>query len=84
MNQKNNLKFLILLFPVFCIVFGKGVYKPKSFSSVIMLGHDSNPLRLSKNEMWLDADNNKFDPIKVTEEMNFHVWGIATNVIHKL
>ena len=41
-------------------------------------------LRLSKNEMWLDADNNKFDPIKVTEEMNFHVWGIATNVIHKL
>ena len=41
-------------------------------------------LRLSKNEMWLDADNNKFDPIKVTEEMNFHIWGIATNVIHKL
>ncbi|MFL2931413.1 MAG: LexA family protein [bacterium] len=41
-------------------------------------------LRLSKNEMWLDAENNKFDPIKVTEEMNFHVWGIATNVIHKL
>ena len=41
-------------------------------------------LRLSKNEMWLDADNNKFDQIKVTEEMNFHVWGIATNVIHKL
>ena len=27
---------------------------------------------------------NADDPIKVTEEMNFHVWGIATNVIHKL
>lgn len=41
-------------------------------------------LRFSKNEIWLDADNEKFDPIKVTEEMNFHIWGIATNVIHKL
>jgi len=41
-------------------------------------------LRFSKNEIWLDADNEKFDSIKITEEMNFHIWGIATNVIHKL
>ncbi len=41
-------------------------------------------LRFSRNEIWLDADNEKFDSIQVTEEMNFHVWGIATNVIHKL
>ena len=41
-------------------------------------------LRFSRNEIWLDADNKKFDSIQVTEEMNFHVWGIATNVIHKI
>ena len=41
-------------------------------------------LRFSQNEIWLDAENEKFDSIQITEEMNFHIWGIATNVIHKL
>ncbi|MED5579691.1 MAG: translesion error-prone DNA polymerase V autoproteolytic subunit [Nitrospinota bacterium] len=41
-------------------------------------------LRFSKNQIWLDADNENFHSIKVTEEMNFHIWGVVTNVIHKL
>jgi len=41
-------------------------------------------LRFSQNQIWLDADNENFHSIKVTEEMNFHIWGVVTNVIHKL
>ena len=50
MNQRNKLKFLILFIVVPCIIFGKGTYKPRSLSSTFIIGHDSNPLRLSQNE----------------------------------
>ena len=51
MNQRNKLKFLILFIVVPCIIFGKGTYKPRSLSSTFIIGHDSNPLRLSQNEI---------------------------------
>ena len=30
------------------------------------------------------SENHKYPPLPVTEEMDFHVWGVVTNVIHKL
>ena len=51
MAQKNKLKFLLLLSIVVCIILGGDIYRAQSFSSTLMFGHDSNPLRLSKNEI---------------------------------
>ena len=51
MNRKDKLRFLILFFIIASIIFGKGTYKPKSFSSTLIFGHDSNPLRLSQSEI---------------------------------
>ena len=51
MAQKNKLKFLLLLSISVCIVLGGDIYRAQSFSSTLMFGHDSNPLRLSKNEI---------------------------------
>ena len=35
-------------------------------------------------ELFLKPENKDFKPIKVTEEMNFQVWGVVTHIIHKL
>ena len=51
MKRKDKLKFLILFFIIASIIFGKGTYKPKSFNSTLIFGHDSNPLRLSQSEI---------------------------------
>ena len=51
MVRKDKLFFLVLFLAMFCILLGKGTYKPKSFNSTIIFGHDSNPLKLSKNEI---------------------------------
>lgn len=36
------------------------------------------------NTLTLVPENPLYDPISVTEEMEFRVWGIATYVIHRL
>lgn len=41
-------------------------------------------IRLIKGELWLYPENDKFKPIKVTEENNFIIWGIVTFVIKKV
>ena len=51
MNQRNKIKLLIFLLSITCTLFSKGTYIPKTFNATISLGHDSNPLRLSKNEI---------------------------------
>ena len=41
--------------------------------------------RIKKNEdeLYLMPANENYKPIKITEEMNFQVWGVVTFIIHK-
>ena len=41
-------------------------------------------LRQSDNKLYLYPENSLFEPIEVTSQMNFEVWGVVTNVIHSL
>ena len=41
-------------------------------------------LRVEGNEMWLQPENPDYPIIKITEENNFVIWGIVTNVIKRL
>lgn len=38
-------------------------------------------IKINKKEVWLMPENEDYQPIKVTEENNFIVWGIVTHVI---
>lgn len=38
-------------------------------------------IRLEPNRIWLIPANEKFDPILVTPEMRFEVWGVVTHTI---
>ena len=42
--------------------------------------------RIKKNrtDLYLVPANEDFKPIKITETMNFQVWGVVTHIIHKL
>jgi DNA polymerase V len=40
-------------------------------------------IKLTKNEIWLVAENENYKPILVTDE-NFIIWGIVTYVIKKI
>ena len=41
-------------------------------------------LRVSDGEMWLQPENPNYPIINITEENNFLIWGIVTNVIKKV
>ena len=41
-------------------------------------------LRVDKNEVWLQPENPNYPIINITEENDFMVWGIVTNVIKKV
>ena len=38
--------------------------------------------RINK-KLYLIPDNNRYEPIKVTSDMNFQIWGVVTYTIHK-
>ncbi|WP_075342940.1 LexA family protein [Tenacibaculum agarivorans] len=41
-------------------------------------------LRVDNKEVWLQPENPDYPIIKITEENNFVIWGIVTNVIKKV
>ena len=41
-------------------------------------------VRKDKDALFLVPENADFKPLCVTEEMDFHVWGVVTSVIHKV
>ena len=41
-------------------------------------------LRVEKNEVWLQPENPDYPIIKVTDDNDFIIWGIVTNVIKKV
>ena len=41
-------------------------------------------LRVELDGVWLQPENPKYQAIKITEDNNFVIWGIVTNVIKKV
>ncbi len=41
-------------------------------------------LKVEADGIWLQPENPEYEPIKVTEENNFMIWGIVTSVIKKV
>ncbi|WP_040280556.1 LexA family protein [Psychroserpens damuponensis] len=41
-------------------------------------------LRVADNQMWLQPENPNYPIINITEDNNFLIWGIVTNVIKKV
>ncbi len=41
-------------------------------------------LIIDKGEYWLVPENDEFEPIKITEEADFIIWGVVTYVIHRV
>ena len=40
-------------------------------------------LKINNGEYWLYPENEKFEPVKIEDWMNFFVWGVVTFVVHK-
>lgn len=40
-------------------------------------------IKKNENELYLIPANDNYRPVKITEEMNFQVWGVVTFIIHK-
>jgi len=40
-------------------------------------------LRICKNEIFLEAENLKYLPIKITSDMEFEIFGVVTYILHK-
>ncbi|MEE3226561.1 MAG: S24 family peptidase, partial [Bacteroidota bacterium] len=41
-------------------------------------------IRIEKDIIWLVAENRKYQPIKVTKDNEFLIWGVVTNVIKEV
>ena len=41
-------------------------------------------IKISDDAIWLIAENEKYKPIKVTQDNDFLIWGVVTNVIKNL
>ncbi|MFD0992385.1 LexA family protein [Tenacibaculum geojense] len=41
-------------------------------------------IKIEKDIVWLVAENEKYKPIKVTQDNDFVIWGMVTNVIKSL
>lgn len=41
-------------------------------------------LRVEKDGVWLQPENSSYQPIQITEDNEFVIWGIVTNVIKKV
>ncbi len=35
-------------------------------------------------KLYLNPENDAFNPIEITEDMNFNVWGVVTHIIHEV
>lgn len=41
-------------------------------------------LIIDKGEYWLVPENDEFEPLKITEDADFIIWGVVTYVIHRV
>ena len=40
-------------------------------------------IRKNQNDLYLMPANENYQPLKITKEMDFQVWGVVTFIIHK-
>ena len=60
--------------------------EPKNRSIVLaVIDGEFTVKRVNTNndQLYLMPENSNFPPIKITNEMNFQVWGVVTYIIHK-
>lgn len=41
-------------------------------------------IRKKGGQVWLLPENEDYEPVKITEDMDFRIWGVVTYAIHKL
>ena len=41
-------------------------------------------IKKNTGKLYLNPANDNYKPIEITEDMNFHIWGVVTFVIHAL
>ena len=59
---------------------------PKNRSIVLAVIHGEFTVKrvnVSEKELYLMPENENFPPIKITQDMDFQVWGVVTYIIHK-
>lgn len=60
---------------------------PKNNSIVLaVIDSEFTVKRIKKNgtKLYLNPENDAFNPIEITEEMDFNVWGVVTHIIHEV
>ena len=61
--------------------------EPKNNTIVLaVLDGEFTVKRIQKkgSQLFLKPENQTFNPIEITEEMDFKVWGVVTHIIHKV
>ena len=53
-------------------------------SATLAINEESNRLKKSGKDTLLSPENNNYKPIKLTENNDVVIWGVVTNVIHKV
>ena len=55
---------------------------------IVIAGVDDNltvkRLQIKGEDVFLKPENNKYDPIKLNGNNRLHIWGVVTNIIHRL
>ena len=41
-------------------------------------------IRMKRKKIFLEAENETYAPREISEDTDFEVWGVVTNVIHPL
>lgn len=41
-------------------------------------------IRVTKGRVFLMPENKDYEPLQIEAEMSFEIWGVVTNVIHRL
>ena len=64
----------------------KDAKEKKDSPKVRELKHQSRKKRIKKykSKLYLVPENDKYEPIEITKEMDFSIWGIVTYVIHPI
>ena len=55
---------------------------------IVIAGVDDNltvkRLQIKGDDVYLKPENKKYDPIKLNGKNRLHIWGVVTNIIHRL
>jgi DNA polymerase V len=68
------------------IIIDRSLNADNGIIAVCILNGEFTIKRIKKNKdcIWLVPENKKYNPIKVTSDDDFSVWGVITNIIKKV